>query len=139
MSEIGAGGAMIDALTLLAQAQALDDAHEQALSTIESALRQNPEERVTRLQTLINRGDLRLESGQAALAEEDFRNVMEQAGEIGARSLELRSSASLARLLLQRGDTTGSRDLLSKICSRFPSDQHTPDLDHARDLLKEVS
>jgi len=64
----------------LAEAQALDGAIDDALSTIEDGLQANPGETAFRPNALSLRGELRLKIGQAGAAETDFREANELGG-----------------------------------------------------------
>jgi predicted ATPase len=57
----------------------------------------------------------------------------------GARSLELRASASLARLWRDQGKGAQARDLLAPIYGWFTEGFDTPILQDARALLDELA
>jgi tetratricopeptide (TPR) repeat protein len=80
-----------DLLTLLAETQALGGLIEDALTTLEEALRTNPEEVVFRSIILKRRGELRLQLGQTELVEADSR------GGNRARARDKRESSGAAR------------------------------------------
>ena len=85
-TESGAGLAITDHLTHLAEAQALDGQSDDALSTIEEALQANPQELVFRPNTLTCRGEFRLKRGQSKLAEADFSEAIELARKMNAKA-----------------------------------------------------
>ncbi|MBV8135329.1 MAG: AAA family ATPase, partial [Deltaproteobacteria bacterium] len=102
-------------LSWLAEAEALNGALTDALATIERALEANPMERTWACDALQVCGELRNKVGQTAEAEADFRAVIAQAREIGARALELRAATSLARLLRGTGHRQEARTILADV------------------------
>jgi predicted ATPase len=128
-----------NALTILAEAQALDGAIEDALSTIEDALQANPDELVFRPNILTFRGEQRLKLGQSELAEADFREAIELAQRMSAKAFELRATMSLARLLQNQGRTDEARPMLAEIYDWFTEGFDTADLKDAKRLLEELS
>ncbi|MBU1377537.1 MAG: AAA family ATPase [Alphaproteobacteria bacterium] len=101
-------------LTWLAEAQALDGQHAEALASLEDALAVNPDERLYRPATLISRGELRARMGQGDLAELDFRAAIEEAGDMGAAGYDLRAATGLARSLSVRGATEEAAAVLRR-------------------------
>jgi tetratricopeptide (TPR) repeat protein len=98
-------------LVELAETQAVAGAYDEVLVTVEQAVQTNPDELLHRPLALRLRGELRLRGdaeGKAhfELAEQDFRDAIEVAQSMSAKSLELRATTSLARLL----DRQGARD-----------------------------
>jgi class 3 adenylate cyclase/tetratricopeptide (TPR) repeat protein len=94
-------------LSSIAEAQALAGAIDDAIVTVEQAVEANPDELYSRVLALQMRGELRVrnEAGGAnrvPLAEQDFREAVEIAQKMSAKSLELRATTSLARLLAHR-------------------------------------
>jgi predicted ATPase len=138
-TESGAGLAITDHLTHLAEAQALDGKSDDALSTIEEALQANPEELVFRPNTLTCRGELRLKRGQTELAEADFREAIGLARKMTAKAWELRAATSLARLLASQGRRDQARTMLAEIYNWFTEGFDTADLKDAKALLDELS
>ncbi len=128
-----------NALTILAEAQALDGAIDDALSTIEDALQANPDELVFRPNILTCRAELRLKVGQAELAEADFREAIALARAMSAKAFELRATVSLARLLHIQGRTDEARPMLAEIYGWFTEGFDTADLKDAKALLEELS
>ena len=86
------------------------------------------------------KGELLLRGAHAAEedAEANFRQAMEVARKQGARSWELRSAASLSRLLGRRG-TREPAQSLREVYGRFTEGFDTADLREARSLLDELA
>jgi predicted ATPase len=74
-----------------------------------------------------------------AAAEEQFQQARRMAREQGARSLELRASVSLGRLLGAGGRRDEARALVGAIFGWFTEGQRTADLAEAGALLAELS
>jgi len=68
-----------------------------------------------------------------------FRQAIEVARRQQAKSLELRATTSLARLLRQPGQIAEARDTLADIYGWFTEGLDTTDLQEARALLEELS
>ena len=138
LAEIGSRAFITDHLTRLAEAQVLDGKIDDALITIEEALRANPEELLYRPNALICRGELRLKLGQTRLAEADFREAIALAQKMTAKAWELRATTSLARLLRDTRRRDEARTLLSEIYNWFTEGFDTADLKDAKSLLDEL-
>jgi tetratricopeptide (TPR) repeat protein len=136
---IGARAHITLHLTWLAEAQALDGAIVDALSTIEEALLVIPEQLVYRPETLRLRGELRLKLGQNELAEADFREAIALGQKMSAKSLELRATTSLARLLRDTNRRGEARARLAEIYNWFTEGFDTADLKDAKALLDELA
>ncbi len=67
-----------------------------------------------------------------------FRQAIAIAGELGAKSLELRAALSLARYWQQKGKPKEARELLEPIYSWFTEGFDTLDLNDAKTLLAEL-
>jgi tetratricopeptide (TPR) repeat protein len=130
-SAFGIGGA----LTVLASAQALDGSIDDALTTIEEAL----QTKAHRPEMVRLRGELRLKLGQKQLAGADFREAIVLGKKMGARTLELRATTSLARLLASQGRRDEARTMLAAIYGWFTEGFDTADLKDAKVLLDELS
>ncbi|HKV54961.1 MAG TPA: hypothetical protein VJN94_09985 [Candidatus Binataceae bacterium] len=117
------------------RAGALDD----ALETAEKALEVTPEVLVYRPETLRVRGELRLAKGQAALAEADFRDSIKLAKSMGAKTYELRTAMSWARLLASQGRRNDAHEKLAEIYNWFTEGFDTADLKEAKALLDELA
>jgi tetratricopeptide (TPR) repeat protein len=122
----------------LAEAQADAGAVGDALATVEQALEANPDELLWRPEHLRLRGALRLTQGQTGLAEADFREAIALAQNMGAKTLELRATMSLARLLAQQGHRDDARTMLAEIYNSFTEGFDTTDLKEAKALLEEL-
>jgi predicted ATPase len=90
------------------------------------------------------RGHLRLQSDSESAAhrkqaERDFREAVELAHRIGAKSLELRASTSLARLLASQGRRDEAHSMLAEIYNWFTEGFDTADLKEAKVLFDELS
>ena len=125
-------------LTLLAEAQCLDGKIDDALITIEEALQAAPEELAFRPDALTCRGELRLKVGLTALAETDFREAITLAQKKQAKTLELRATTSLARLVAKQGNRDEARAMLAEIYDWFTEGFDTVDLKDAKALLEEL-
>jgi len=125
--------------TRLAEAQALAGAFNDALHTVERALLVHPEELLYRPEALRLRGELRLKQAQSEPAEADFREALALTCKMGARSLELRATMSLARLLASQGRRDEARAMLAEIYNWFTEGFDTADLKVAKALLDELS
>jgi len=72
-------------------------------------------------------------------AEKDFQKAMRIAAREGAKLLELRAAASLARLWRDRGKRTQARDLLAPVYGWFTEGFDTADLKEAKALLDQLA
>jgi predicted ATPase len=82
---------------------------------------------------------LRKDVTNAAEAESCFRSAIEHAQRHGAKSLELRATLSLARLLDQTGRRDEARTMLAEIYGWFTEGFDTGDLKDAKALLDELN
>jgi predicted ATPase len=139
LAERGARVGNTDVLTRLAEAQSLDGATDEALDTMEVALKENPEELVFRPNAIRYRGALRLEVGQNELAEADFRDAITMAQKMSAKTWELRATMSLAQLWRDQGRRQQAHDILAPIYGWFTEGFDTPVLKDARMLLDELA
>jgi predicted ATPase/DNA-binding winged helix-turn-helix (wHTH) protein len=110
------------------------------LAAVEEALEwtAHTDERWLIAELLCIKGELLLVQdapGAAAIAEDHFRQALDLAHRQGALSWELRSAASLARLLHDQGLTSEAMVLLQPVYDRFTEGFRTPDLKAARNLL----
>jgi predicted ATPase len=72
-------------------------------------------------------------------AEENYLASLAWAREQQAKSWELRTSTSLARLWQQQGKTTEARELLALVYNWFAEGFDTKDLKEAKALLEELA
>jgi len=138
LAENNVRGLATDALTCLAEAQALDGALDVALVTIEQALHANSQEVLTKPDILRIRGEVRQKIGQAEQAEADFRDAIARAQKMSSKMLELRATTSLARLLDQQAKRDEARAMLAEIYGWFTEGFDTADLKDAKALLEEL-
>ena len=93
---------------------------------------------------LLLRGQLHLRSNTACgaarleLAEQDFREAIEVAQRMSAKSWELRATTSLARLLARQDKRDEARAMLADIYGWFTEGFDTADLKDAKMLLDEL-
>jgi predicted ATPase len=85
------------------------------------------------------KGELLLESRGSSEAETCFRRAIEIARRQSAKSLELRATTSLARLLDKQGRQDEARRMLGEIYGWFSEGFDTADLKDAKALLDELS
>jgi len=135
----GARVGNMDVLTRLAEAQVLDGATNEALDTIDLALKENAEELVFRPNTLRYRGKLRLKVGQSELAEADFLDAITVAQRMSAKAWELRATMSMARLWRDQGKRQQAHDLLAPVYGSFTEGFDTPVVQDARALLDQLA
>jgi predicted ATPase len=139
LAERGARVGNTDVLTRLAEAQSLDGATDEALDTMELALKENPEELVFRPNAIRYRGALRLKVGQNESAEADFRDAITMAHKMSAKTWELRATMSLAQLWRDQGRRQQAHDILEPIYGWFTAGFDTPVLRDAKALLDELA
>jgi predicted ATPase len=84
-------------------------------------------------------GELLRASGDPGAAEAAFQKALGVARAQGARSFELRTAASLGRLLADQGRADEARPALSAVCQTFGEGFETRDLVEARELLERLS
>jgi tetratricopeptide (TPR) repeat protein len=130
-------------LVELAETQAVTGVYDEALATTEQAVQTNPDELFFRPEVFRLRGEMRLRTGAGSrahfeLAEQDFREAIELAQKMSAKSLELRATMSLARLLSKQGERDQARAMLAAIYNWFTEGFGTADLKDAKALLDEL-
>jgi class 3 adenylate cyclase/predicted ATPase len=129
-------------LGLLAEVSAAEGHADDAFATVKQAERVVRTGRETSLHTpevYRIKGELQLRTGRQADAEQSFRSSLEIARQKGARTLELRSGTSLARLRRDQGRPAEARDLLAPIYGWFTEGFDTADLKEAKALLDELT
>jgi predicted ATPase len=127
---------------MLSETQAASGEIGEAIISVEQALQMNPEEVIFHPLALTLRGELRLHSQEAGKAlfetsEQDFRDAIRIAQSISAKSLELRATMSLARLLASQNRRDEARTMLATIYNWFTEGFDTADLKEAKALLDE--
>ena len=110
-----------------------------ALETVNRTSQQWPDMRVYQPEILRMHGELQFRKGGIELAEADFRDSIALAQNMGAKSWELRTSMSLARMLWNSGRLDEARAMLTEIYNWFTEGFDTPDLKDAKALLDELS
>jgi tetratricopeptide (TPR) repeat protein len=128
-------------LCRLAETQALVNALDDAFGTIELALATHPDELIYRPLLFRVRGELRLRrepTAELELAERDFREAIALAQKMSTKSLELRATTCLARLLRDSGRRQEALSALNDIYGWFTEGFDTPDLKESRSLLEQL-
>jgi predicted ATPase len=131
-------------LALLGDTQAIAGAIDDAIVTVGLALETNPDESWCRPLMLLLRGELHLRTNTAGgaapleLAEHDFREAIEVAKRMSAKSWELRATMSLARQLRDTGHRDEAGTMLAEIYNWFTEGFDTADLKDAKALLEEL-
>jgi predicted ATPase len=130
-------------LCMLAEAYMETGRVDQGLSTLTEALNaaDKHEERQHEAQIYRLKGDLLLRqaSSNAAEAQQCFERAIEVARRQSAKSLELRATVSLARLLAEQERRDEARTMLADIYSWFTEGFDTADLKDAKALLDELN
>jgi len=124
--------------TVLAEAQALNGAIDDALASAEKAVQINPQEVTDLSEAFRVRGQLRLRKGLTELAESDFGEAIALSQKMSAKLLELRATTSLARLLRDTNRRDEARAMLAEIYNWFTEGFDTADLKDAKALLDEL-
>ncbi len=96
------------------------------------------EERCHYAEVLRIKGWLLARQGETAEAEARLRSAISVAREQGAKSWELRATATLARLLAERGGRAEALDMLAPVYDWFTEGFATRDLRGAKALLDEL-
>jgi predicted ATPase len=110
-----------------------------ALVTEALALVEGRDERLWEADTHRVEGELLLQSGGSSEAETCFHHAIEIARRQSAKSLELRATTSLSRLLDKQGRQDEARRMLGEIYGWFTEGFDTADLKEAKALLEELS
>jgi predicted ATPase len=114
----------------------------EGLETIAAALdlAERTDQRVYSTELYQLKGELlRRRGADPEEVEECFRQAIAVAQKQEAKSLELRATTSLARLLREQGRRDEAREMLSSIYAWFTEGFDTPDLVEARALLEQLS
>jgi len=137
--QTGARTGLVPIITSLAAAQEREGALVEALETVEQALQVNPDELLSRPETLMLRGELRLKLAQIELAECDFREAITLAQKMGAKAWELRATVRLGRLLARQDHRDQARAMLAEVYGWFTEGFDTHDLQDAKTLLDKLN
>jgi len=124
--------------TCLAEAHLLAGNIDDAINAIDEALQENPAELIFRPAALRVRAEIQLQVGHRHLAEATLRESIALAQSMFARSLELRTAISLARLLRDIDRWDEAYQTLSDIFNWFTEGFDTADLKDAKALLDEL-
>ena len=138
---IGSEQSRANQLSLLAEAQGQEGQPEKGLDTVEQALAhvEKSGERFGEADIHRVKGDLLLLSGVNEIrAVECYQQSLDISRQQSAKSWELRTAISLARLWQKQGKVTEARELLSGIYGWFTEGFDTPDLIDAKALLEEL-
>jgi predicted ATPase/class 3 adenylate cyclase len=140
LSAIGENVVRIYGLSLLSQAYAKAGKIREALETVDIAqgAAEEHEERFHLPELLRLRGELMSASGDSDAAEVSFRRAIDLARSQAARSWELRSTITLARLLMAQQRRDEARTSLTAIYNWFSEGFDTPDLIDTKELLVEL-
>jgi predicted ATPase len=115
----------------------------EAADALETALATTPAGRTFFYEPELHRlrGELLLGGAERdeAAAEESFRRALDIAGDLGARSLQLRAALSLGRLLARRGRDADAHELVGGVYGGFTEGFETSDLVTARKLIEELT
>ncbi len=106
---------------------------------VEQIERPSGQERLWLAEVLRCKGWILMRAGRDQEAEAILRASIDCARQQQARSWELRSSTTLATLLLSRGQRDEARSLLTPICAWFTEGAETPDLVEAMELLQSLT
>jgi adenylate cyclase len=130
-------------LSLLAEACGEADRLDEGLSALTEALATADEHENRHYEAEMHRlkGELLLkqDDSTAAAAQHCFERAVEIARRQSAKSLELRATMSLARLLAKQGRRNEGRTMLAEIYNWFTEGFDTPDLKNAKALLEELA
>src|SRR5207253_446163 len=123
-----------------ASAHAEADEHEVAFSLFEEAIgvAEQTEEREFEAELHRMRGELLVQKGRIAEAEDALTRALTISRHQQARMWELRATAGLARLRRDQGRHAEARDLLAPIYGWFTEGFDTTDLKQAKALLDEL-
>lgn len=126
-------------LSLLSDALGRQQRTEEAISVVAQAISiaEQTGEHFWEAELYRIRGELAISAGADAEAERTFEQALRIAREQGARSLELRSVTSLARLLVGRGEVGRAAAMLDGILAHFAEGLDNPDLREARALRQQ--
>ena len=109
------------------------------LSTVDSSRALALSSELVRLQGELLLMEAAGDSGDAEdRAEQCFHEALRISKEQRAKSMELRASLSLSRLMVRRGRRADARDALAGILSSFTEGFDTPDLRAATELIQEL-
>jgi tetratricopeptide (TPR) repeat protein len=128
-------------LSSLAEAQIGLGKIEDGLRTLNEAFEfmENTDQRFWEVELYRMKGKILSLQGDQVAAKEDLSKAVMIARSRGAKSLELRATLDLCRLLNDQGDKSEARNILLGIYNWFSEGFDTPDLISAKALLEELS
>lgn len=131
-------------MALLAEAHGRADQPAEGLHVLEEALAilHQTDERYYEAELHRLKGELLWQVDPTGHQEEAiacFRQALAVAARQGAKSWELRATASLSRLWLARGKRHEARELLAPVCGWFTEGFDTADLQEAKTLLEKLA
>jgi class 3 adenylate cyclase/tetratricopeptide (TPR) repeat protein len=137
--EAGARAGITDFMYCLAVAHEKSGQLEAAERKINDALTANPHEKAFLPNLLRYQSELWYRRGEPKMAETGFRNAIASARSMSARSWELRSAISLARLLSNTKRRSEAHSKVAETYEWFTEGFDTADLKEAKALLDELS
>ena len=125
----------------LANAYLADGRVSEGIAAADEGLALSRSSGVRLLESEIHRlkGELLWQCGKDEAAAQSFRDAIELGRRQSAKSLELRATMSLARLLDNQGRRAEARSMLAEIYKWFTEGFDTADLKDAKTLLDELS
>src|SRR5262249_10021533 len=139
------GAELLRPFHLYLLAEACDNAGllDDALRALEEALAVTDERQIRAFEAEIHRlkGEvlLKQDDSNAAMAQSCYERAMKIARIQGGKSMELRATTSLARLLAKQGHREQARTILAEIYNWFTEGFDTADLKDAKALLDELN
>jgi tetratricopeptide (TPR) repeat protein len=126
--------ALADSYVSLGRLEDAQDTLAEAFASLEES-----DERHWQTELLRVKGDLLLHQGDEAGAHISYEQAIESARNRKARSWELRSTVSLARLLQKQGKREKAGQILEPVYTWFTEGLESPELQEARTLLNELA
>jgi tetratricopeptide (TPR) repeat protein len=128
---------LVSAAILQANVRMMAGMYDTAMDSVKRSVSASQDQTI-KPEILRMRGDIRIKLGQHDLAEADFHEAIAHAQKMSAKSLELRATASLARLLRDTNRREEARAILANIYNWFTDGFDTADLKDAKALLDEL-
>ena len=121
-------------LGFLAEAIAQSGEMAEALATVEEGISAMGDQMIDRPHLLWLRGEFQTRQSAVDLAEASFRESIAVANHLGARTLALRASTSLGKLLAAQGRKDEARGVVAPILREFTEGFDTRDLIEAKEI-----
>jgi tetratricopeptide (TPR) repeat protein len=121
-------------LGFLAEAIAQSGEMAEALATVEEGISAMGDQMIDRPHLLWLRGEFQTRQSAVDLAEASFRESIAVANRLGARTLALRASTSLGRLLAAQGRKDEARGVVAPLLKEFTEGFDTRDLIEAKEI-----